>query len=257
MTPSAILIAYQTMIRKEIVRIFRIWTQTLLPSVITMALYYAIFGKFVGSQIEAIGAFTYIQFIVPGLVMMAVITNSFSNVVSTFFGAKFQKNIEEIIVSPTPSWVVIAGFVSGGVIRGFLVGILVLLTSLFFTKLVIFNLGIISLFMFLTSLLFALGGLINGIFAKTFDGTAIIPTFVLTPLTYLGGVFYSINLLPSPWRSLSLANPILYLVNGFRYGFLGITDVSIGYSIALLIILCAALLSFALFLFRKGYALTI
>jgi ABC-2 type transport system permease protein len=257
MTPSAILIAYQTMIRKEIVRIFRIWTQTLLPSVITMALYYAIFGKFVGSQIEAIGAFTYIQFIVPGLVMMAVITNSFSNVVSTFFGAKFQKNIEEIIVSPTPSWVVIAGFVSGGVIRGFLVGILVLLTSLFFTKLVIFNLGIIILFMFLTSLLFALGGLINGIFAKTFDGTAIIPTFVLTPLTYLGGVFYSINLLPSPWRSLSLANPILYLVNGFRYGFLGITDVSIGYSIALLIILCAALLSFALFLFRKGYALTI
>jgi ABC-2 type transport system permease protein len=158
MTPSAILIAYQTMIRKEIVRIFRIWTQTLLPSVITMALYYAIFGKFVGSQIEAIGAFTYIQFIVPGLVMMAVITNSFSNVVSTFFGAKFQKNIEEIIVSPTPSWVVIAGFVSGGVIRGFLVGILVLLTSLFFTKLVIFNLGFIILFMFLTSLLFALGG---------------------------------------------------------------------------------------------------
>jgi ABC-2 type transport system permease protein len=257
MTPSAILIAYQTMIRKEIVRIFRIWTQTLLPSVITMALYYAIFGKFVGSQIEAIGAFTYIQFIVPGLVMMAVITNSFSNVVSTFFGAKFQKNIEEIIVSPTPSWVVIAGFVSGGVIRGFLVGSLVLLTSLFFTRLVIFDLGIIILFMFLTSLLFALGGLINGIFAKTFDGTAIIPTFVLTPLTYLGGVFYSINLLPAPWRSLSLANPILYLVNGFRYGFLGITDVSIGYSIALLVILCAALLAFALFLFRKGYALTI
>jgi ABC-2 type transport system permease protein len=257
MTPSAILIAYQTMIRKETVRIFRIWTQTLLPAVITMALYYAIFGKFVGSQIEAIGAFTYIQFIVPGLVMMAVITNSFSNVVSTFFGAKFQKNIEEIIVSPTPSWVVIAGFVSGGVIRGFLVGSLVLLTSLFFTRLVIFDLGIIILFMFLTSLLFALGGLINGIFAKTFDGTAIIPTFVLTPLTYLGGVFYSINLLPAPWRSLSLANPILYLVNGFRYGFLGITDVSIGYSIALLVILCAALLAFALFLFRKGYALTI
>jgi ABC-2 type transport system permease protein len=245
------------MIRKETVRIFRIWTQTLLPAVITMALYYAIFGKFVGSQIEAIGAFTYIQFIVPGLVMMAVITNSFSNVVSTFFGAKFQKNIEEIIVSPTPSWVVIAGFVSGGVIRGFLVGSLVLLTSLFFTRLVIFDLGIIILFMFLTSLLFALGGLINGIFAKTFDGTAIIPTFVLTPLTYLGGVFYSINLLPAPWRSLSLANPILYLVNGFRYGFLGITDVSIGYSIALLVILCAALLAFALFLFRKGYALTI
>ncbi len=252
MTPNGKATAYYTLVRKEIVRMIRIWSQTFLPSIVTTTLYYTIFGAFIGSQIAAIHGFSYIQFIVPGLVMMAVITNSYSNVVGGFFGMKFQKNFEEIMVSPTPNWIVVLGFVTGGVIRGMIVGVLVLLTSLFFTHLTIFSISALFGAALLTSVLFSLAGLLNGIFAKGFDGISIVPTFVLTPLTYLGGVFYSIDLLPPFWRSLSLFNPILYMVNAFRYGFLGISDTPILFSFGLLIVLTILLFVIAVVLFQKG-----
>ena len=249
------LIAYYTIVRKEILRFVVLWTQTLLPSVITMSLYYVIFGKFIGSQISNINGFTYIQFIVPGLVMMAVLTNAYSNVVSSFYGSKFQRNLEELLVSPTPGWVIIAGFVTGGVLRGLSVGVLVLATSLFFTNLVVYSYGIIILSVVLTSVLFSLAGLLNGIYAKSFDAMFIVPTFVLTPLTYLGGVFYSINLLPPFWQTISMGNPILYMVNLFRYGFLGVSDVSIGLSFSVIIGLLLVLLIIVNELFKRGIGL--
>lgn len=248
-------VAYMTIVRKEVVRFLRIWPQTLLPSVVTTTLYYVVFGKFIGSQIQPIGNYTYIQFIVPGLVMMAVITNSFGNVVSSFFGAKFQKQIEELLVSPITPFLVVAGFVTGGVLRGLLTGILVLGVSLFFTQLTIHNLVLIGVFIFLTAFLFSLAGLLNAIYAKKFDGTTIIPTFVLTPLTYLGGVFYSINMLPPFWQHISAWNPILYMVNGFRYGFLGVSDVSITASLAILVGLSVILFSINMYLFKIGRGL--
>ena len=252
---SPIVVGFLTMLRKETSRIFRIWSQTLLPPVVTTSLYFAIFGTFIGSQVAKIDGFSYIQFIVPGLVMMAVITSSYSNVVSTFFGAKMQRYLEELLVSPLPDWVVIAGFASGGIVRSLLVAVLVLIVSLFFTHLVIFNLAIIFAAAFLTSILFSLAGLVNGIYAKSFDGINIIPTFVLTPLTYLGGVFYSVNRLPGFFRELSLFNPILYMVNAFRYGFLGVTDVSLYTSFVVMIVLILVLLALALWLFKKGNGL--
>ncbi len=255
MNTKRILIAYLTIIRKEIVRIFRIWSQTLLPSVITISLYYLIFGSFIGSQIRGIGGFSYIQFIVPGLVMMAVITNSFSNVISSFFGAKFQRNLEELLVSPTPEWIIIAGYVTGGVIRGLMVGAIVLGISLIFTQIAIHSTPVIVLFILLAAILFSLAGLLNAIFAKSFDGVSIIPTFVLTPLTYLGGVFYSIKVLPAFWQSVSQVNPILYMVNGFRYGFLGISDVSILLSFGIILVFIVVLLGINLYLFKRGYGL--
>ncbi len=244
-----------TIVRKEVSRFLRIWPQTLLPSVITTTLYYVVFGKFIGSQIHPVGDYTYIQFIVPGLVMMAVITNAFGNVVSSFFGAKFQKQIEELLVSPITPFLVVAGFVTGGVLRGLLTGILVLLVSLFFTSLTIHSIPLVLAFIFLTALLFSLAGLLNAIYAKKFDGTTIIPTFVLTPLTYLGGVFYSISMLPPVWQSVSMWNPILYMVNGFRYGFLGVSDVSIGTSLALLTSLSIVLFAITMHLFKIGRGL--
>jgi ABC-2 type transport system permease protein len=255
MNTKRIFIAYLTIIRKEIVRIFRIWSQTLLPSIITISLYYLIFGSFIGSQIRDIAGFRYIQFIVPGLVMMAVITNSFSNVISSFFSAKFQRNLEELLVSPTPEWIIIAGYVTGGVIRGLIVGAIVLSISLMFTQIVIHSTAVIVLFIILTAILFSLAGLLNAIFAKSFDGISIIPTFVLTPLTYLGGVFYSIKVLPAFWQGVSQANPILYMVNGFRYGFLGISDVSIFSSFGIILVSIVILLFINLYLFKRGYGL--
>jgi ABC-2 type transport system permease protein len=252
MSPERIATAYYTILRKEVVRMTRIWSQTFLPSIVTTTLYYTIFGAFIGSQIAPINGFSYMQFIVPGLVMMAIITNAYSNVVGGFFGMKFQKNFEEIMVSPTPNWVVVLGFVSGGVIRGVIVGVLVLLCSLFFIHLTIFNVFILLAAAFLTSVLFSLAGLLNGIFAKGFDGISIVPTFVLTPLTYLGGVFYSVDRLPPFWREVSLFNPILYMVNAFRYGFLGISDTPILFSFGVLIVLTFALFAIALILFQKG-----
>lgn len=249
---SPALIGFYTMIRKDTIRIFRIWSQTLLPPIITTALYFAIFGGFIGSQVDPIDGFSYMAYIMPGLVMMTLITSAYMNTVSTFYFSKFIKNIEELLVSPMPSWVIVAGFIAGGVVRAFIVGFLVVLTALFFTHLPIFNIAIIFAAAFLTALLFALAGLVNGFFAKSFDAISIIPTFVLTPLTYLGGVFYSIDLLPEPWRTLSLYNPILYMVNAFRYGFLGVSDVNILLSFAVLIALTVIFFLVTLWMFVKG-----
>lgn len=220
-------IALATIVRKEIVRFTRIWVQTLLPPVITMWLYFVIFGQLIGSRIGQMDGFNYMEFVVPGLIMMSVITNSYSNVVSSFFGVKFQKSIEEVLVSPTPNYIILLGYVFGGVARGILVGLIVTLVSLFFTDLKIHSLPITVGIVFLTSVVFALAGFFNAVFAKTFDDISIIPTFVLTPLTYLGGVFYSISLLPEFWQGVSKLNPILYMVNAFRYGILGISDINI------------------------------
>ena len=249
---SPALIGYYTMVRKDFIRILRIWSQTLLPPVITMALYFTIFGTFIGSQLAPINGRTYMEFIIPGLVMMTIITSSYMNTVSTFYFAKFIKNIEELLVSPMPSWVIVAGFVTGGVMRAFLVGILVIITSLFFTHLTISSVFIIFVAALLTSLLFAFAGLVNGFFAKSFDAISIVPTFVLTPLTYLGGVFYSIDLLPEPFRTLSLFNPILYMVNAFRYGFLGFSDVNIVLCFVVLGGLTVVFFGITLWLFIRG-----
>ncbi len=243
------------MVRKEVVRIFRIWSQTLLPPVITMSLYFTIFGGFIGSQIGQIGGFTYMQFIVPGLVMMTIITSSYMNTVSMFYFAKWTRTIDELLVAPMPNWVIVAGYVSGGLIRAGLTGILVVLVSLFFTHLVISNALVLFAAAFLTALTFALGGIVNGIYAKSFDAISIVPNFVLTPLTYLGGIFYSITLLPPFFQQLSLFNPILYMVNAFRYGFLGISDVSIATCFMVIGGLAVAMLVWVLVLFSRGAGL--
>lgn len=248
-------IAYATIVRSEIGRFVRIWTQTFLPPVITTTLYYIIFGKFIGSQVAPIGGHTYMQFIVPGLVMMTVITSSFMNVVSSFFGSKFMHQLEELLVAPVSPIIIIAGYVTGGVVRGLLTGVMVLVVALFFTKLTIVHLGALLFFALLTSIFFSLLGLITAIYAKNFDGVQIIPNFILTPLTYLGGVFYSIEMLPVFWQYVSLANPILYMVNGFRYGFLGISDVSLTTSFTLLTGMSLAAVGVILYLFKVGKGL--
>ena len=245
-------VAFATITRKELVRVFRIWSQTLLPSVITTTLYFVIFGKLIGSQVRDIQGVSYIAFIVPGLVMLGVITNSFSNVVSSFFGSKFQRNVDELIVSPTPNWVIIAGYCAGGSVRGLIVGILILLLALFFTSLQVYNILVFTLFIVLTAVTFSLGGLLNGIFATKFDDVSIFPIFVLTPLTYLGGVFYSIEQLPEFWRGVSRLNPILYMVDGFRYGFFGFSDINIWFSFFILAFLIVFLWMTNLILLRRG-----
>ncbi len=255
MARSPILTGYYTMVRKDFFRIIRIWSQTLLPPAVTTGLYFAIFGVFIGSQIESIHGFPYIQFIVPGIIMMSVITSAYMNTVSTFYFAKWQRTIDELLVSPMPSWTVIAGFVTGGLMRAFLTGIVVVAVALFFTHLSLFSILILIGAAFFTALLFSLLGLINAIFAKSFDAISIVPTFVLTPLTYLGGVFYSIDQLPEFFRTLSLLNPILYMVNAFRYGFLGISDVSLLLSFGVMISLTALAFVVTILLFRNGAGL--
>lgn len=227
MTLSEQWIALLTIIRREIVRFMRIWVQTLIPPVITITLYFVIFGKLIGSRIGEMGGFSYVEFVVPGLIMMSIITNSYGNVVSSFFSVKFQKSIEEVLVSPTPNYIILLGYVFGGVIRGLLVGLIVTIVSMFFTDLSIHNLLVTVSIVFLTAIVFSLAGFLNALFARSFDDISIIPTFVLTPLTFLGGVFYSIELLPEHWQSVSQLNPILYMVNAFRYGILGTSDINI------------------------------
>ena len=234
--------SYYTIVRKEVVRLFRIWTQTFLPPVITTALYFLIFGKFIGSQIGDISGVPYMEFIVPGLVMMSVIMQSFMNAAFTFYMAKFQKTLEEVQVSPTPYLLVILGHVSAAVIRGMVTAGIILLVALFFTPLHVYSFALTILFIFLASLLFSLAGLMNGVFANSFDTVQIFPTFVLTPLTYLGGVFYSITKLPEVWQTVSYFNPIVYIVNGFRYGLLGTSDVSVWTSFAVLAVLIAIMI---------------
>ncbi|MBC4012857.1 ABC transporter permease [Morganella morganii] len=248
-------VALKTIWRKEITRFMRIWVQTLIPPVITMSLYFIIFGNLIGNRIGEMGGVGYMQFIVPGLIMMSVITNSYANVSSSFFGAKFQKSIEELLVAPVPTHVIIAGFVGGGVARGVLVGILVTLVSLFFVPLQIHSWFMIIATLLMTSILFSLAGLLNALFAKSFDDISIIPTFVLTPLTYLGGVFYSLTLLPAFWQAVSKLNPIVYMISGFRYGFLGISDVSLSTTLGVLSLFIAVFYILTWRLIEKGRGL--
>jgi len=255
MNAQEIWIALSTIIRKEIRRFTRIWVQTLIPPAITMALYFVIFGNLIGSRIGDMGGFDYMAYIVPGLIMMSVITNSYSNVVSSFFSSKFQHQIEELLVSPTPTWVILVGYLIGGMGRGLMVGLIVTGLSLFFTKLHIAHLGITLAIILLTSLLFSLGGFINGIFARSFDDISIIPTFVLTPLTYLGGVFYSIQLLPEFWQKVSMVNPILYMVNSFRYGILGVSDIDVGIAFGMISLFVVTMFIFALYLLKNSKGL--
>ena len=252
MTTEKMWIAYMTVMRKELVRIFRIWAQTILPPVVTTSLYFIVFGTFIGSQLAPIQGLSYIQFIVPGLIMMSVITSSYMNTVSNFYFAKFMRNIDEMLVSPMPDWLVIAGFISGGVMRGLIVGFFVLLVSLFFSNLAIYNLAVLIAAVVMTSVLFSLAGLINGIYAKGFDGISIVPTFVLTPLTYLGGIFYSILQFPPFWQKVSLFNPILYMVNAFRYGFFGVSDVPVWICFGVLIGFTLVFTAIVILLFRRG-----
>jgi ABC-2 type transport system permease protein len=248
--------SFYSIIRREVIRIFRIWKQTLLPPVITQTLYFLIFGTFIGSQIggfEKVGG--YMAYIVPGLVMMAVITNSFQNVVSSFYGAKFQRSIEELLISPTPNWVVLAGYVFGGIFRGLLVGAIVLIISLIFVPLQITNILVVLFFAILTASLFSFFGFFNSLFAKSFDDISIIPTFVLTPLTYLGGVFYSISRLPEFWQKISYFNPIVYMIDGFRYGFYGTADFNVLLSAGILLGLNIALGLLNYKLLKDGYGL--
>ena len=228
-------VGFKTIVAREFNRILRIWAQTLVPPAITALLYFIIFGSLIGRRIGDMGGYTYIQYIAPGLIMMSVITNSYGNVVSSFFGAKFGKHIEELLVSPLPNWLIVLGYVAGGVVRGIVVGAVVTIISLVFTRLHISNFSIVLSAVLLSSVVFALAGMINAIFAKNFDQITFIPTFVLTPLTYLGGVFYTVTMMP-PWaQSLSHANPILYMVNAFRFGFLGVSDVNVGLAYAIMI----------------------
>ena len=245
-------IAFTTILVKEVRRFARIWIQTILPPMITTALYFVIFGKMIGSQLAPIDGYSYMDYIVPGLIMMTIISNSYANVVSSFYGAKFSNYIEELLISPIPHSLILLGYIAGGVARGMTVGIMVTLVATFFTDLYFHNIWIILSVAFLTSTLFALAGFINAVFAKSFDDISIIPTFVLVPLTYLGGVFYSVSMLPSLWQTLSLGNPILYMVNTFRYGMLGVSDISVGTAFAVIAAFIVTLYSYSLYLLKTG-----
>jgi ABC-2 type transport system permease protein len=245
-------IGFKTIVIREYGRIIRIWGQTIVPSVVTAVLYFTIFGSLIGRRVGAMGGFDYRQFIAPGLIMMSVITNSYGNVVASFFGAKFGKHVEELLVSPLPNWVIVGGYAIGGVVRGLLVGIAVTGVALVFTHLQVHHVFLVLGALLLTSLTFALGGFLNALFAKNFDQVNWIPAFVLTPLTYFGGVFYSVSLLPQWARTLSFANPILYMVNAFRYGFLGVSDVHVGVAFALMAAAALLLYATAVMLMNRG-----
>jgi len=245
-------IGFKTIVIREYGRIIRIWGQTIVPSVVTSVLYFAIFGSLIGRRVGVMGGFDYKQYLAPGLIMMSVITNSYGNVVASFFGAKFGKHVEELLVSPLPNWVIVAGYATGGIVRGTLVGVAVTIVSLLFTHLHVHHLGLIVIALLLTSLIFALAGFLNALFAKNFDQVNWIPAFVLTPLTYFGGVFYSLSLLPDWARALSHVNPILYMVNAFRFGFLGVSDVDVGGAVALMAGSAVVLFAIAVALMNRG-----
>lgn len=253
MTPHQQLTAFSTIVIKETMRFSRIWAQTLVPPIITTSLYFIIFGNLIGSRIGTMDGFLYMEFIVPGLILMAVITSSYANVVSSFFSARFQRNVEEIMVSPIPNVLILLGFMSGGIARGLIVGMIVTLVSSLFSDFQIYNIWVALSIIVLTAILFSLAGFINAVFAKNFDDISIVPTFVLTPLTYLGGIFYSIKLLPEYWQSVSLANPILYMINAFRYGFLGVSDINLYISYSIIIGFIIVLFAICLRMLSKGY----
>lgn len=250
-------IALKTLLSRETLRFVRIWSQTLVPPAITMSLYFIIFGKFIGSQLRTIEGFTYIQYIVPGLIMMSIMTNAYANTASSFFLTKFNKSIEEMLVSPMPSFITLVGFMLGGTLRGVLVGAIVTLIALLFTHLPVAHPILVIFLAFQASMLFSLGGLVNAIFAKRFDDISFIPTFVLTPLTYLGGVFYSLKQLPPLWQTISYANPILSIVDTFRYGLLSISDLNVLIGIGIVTIFFILLFFLAWYLLYKGVGIKI
>jgi ABC-2 type transport system permease protein len=245
-------IALRTIVFKEIRRFVRIWPQTLLPPAITTALYFLIFGKLIGDRIGMIHGVSYMEYIVPGIILMSVISHSYANVVSSFYSTKFQHNIEELLVSPVPNWVILSGYIIGGIARGLLVGLVVTLISLLFAKIVVHHLAITLLVVVLTATLFSLAGFINAVFADSFDDISIIPNFLLTPLSYLGGVFYTVEMLPDIWQTISLANPILYMVNSFRYGLIGVSDVDNVLALAMTCGFIVVLTLLSLLLLHKG-----
>jgi ABC-2 type transport system permease protein len=249
------LVALYTIARREVHRILRIWGQTLVPPAITMTLYFLIFGNLIGSRIGQMGGFTYMDFIVPGLVMMSVIQNSYGNISSSFFGAKFGRHVEELLVAPLPNWVILLGYVAGAVLRGLMVGIIVLGIAMLFTRVRMPHPGVTLATVLLGATIFSLAGFVNAVYARKFDDIAIVPTFILTPLTYLGGVFYSVSLLPPFWEKASHLNPILYMVNAFRYGLLGVSDVPLGLSFAVMLAFVLALGALGLHLLRTGVGL--
>ena len=260
-------VAFRTIVVKEVRRYMRIWLQTVLPPMVTTALYFIIFGQLIGRQLGSIAGYTYMDYIVPGLILMAVITNSYANVVSSFYAAKFSHYVEELLIAvssficeflliaPIPNTLILIGFVTGGVARGLTVGMAVTVVASFFTPLHLHNLPVVAGVVILTSVLFALGGFINAVYAKSFDDISIVPTFVLTPLTYLGGIFYSIDMLPGIWRDISLFNPILYMINAFRYGLLGVSDIGVGTAFGVILLFIAVLFAYALFLLHRGVGL--
>lgn len=248
-------VAFYTILVKEIRRFTRIWVQTILPAMITTALYFVIFGNLIGERIGPMDGYRYIDYIVPGLILMSIITNSYANVVSSFFSAKFQRNVEEMLISPMPNYIILLGFIGGGVARGLAVGVSVTLVALFFSEFQLSNVWVAMTTVLLTAVLFAIAGLINAIYAKSFDDISIVPTFVLTPLTYLGGIFYSIAVLPPFWQQVSQFNPILYMVNTFRYGLLGASDTSIILSYSIILVFIITLFAFALYLLNKGHGI--
>lgn len=244
--------ALKTIIIREYLRFIRIWVQTILPPAITTTLYFVIFGNLIGSQIGDIDGYKYMDYIVPGLILMSVITNSYGNVVASFYSAKFQKSVEELLVSPTPNSLILLGYVAGGVARGMIVGVVVTLVAMFFSDIEVHNYALSLMVFFLTATLFSMAGFINAVYANSFDDISIIPTFVLTPLTYLGGIFYSLEMLPEFWQSISLANPILYMINAFRYGVIGTSDINLSVAILIIVGFNVLLFSYAMYLLNRG-----
>ncbi len=249
---SVYFIAFLTMVRKELTRVIRIWPQSILPSCITTLLYFAIFGNVIGRQVSNIDGFNYMTYIVPGLVMMAVINNAYMNVSSSFFGAKFQRNIDELLVAPVPNYIILLGYISGGLLRSLIVGIIVVFISLFFTRFHMHSWILMILTVIMSTTLFSLAGFINGIFANKFDDISIIPTFILTPLTYLGGVFYSVDMLPEPWRAISHFNPIFYIISAFRYTLLGVSDINFITAFGVILLTTIIFFAWAWMLLQRG-----
>tara|TARA_R110000868_G_scaffold8205_3_gene42666 strand:- start:255792 stop:256559 length:768 start_codon:yes stop_codon:yes gene_type:complete len=252
---SNVLTAFNTIVIKEMSRVIRIWPQSLLPPVITMTLYFVIFGTFIGSRVGMLDGVPYILYITPGLIMMSVINNAYTNVSSSFYGAKFARNIDEILVAPVPEYVILWGYVGAGMLRGLLTGILVLIVATFFTHISIQHLPLMLLVIILSSALFSIAGLINGLIANKFDDVMIVPTFVIMPLTYIGGIFYSINQLPPFWRDISKANPILYLINAFRYSMIGSADVPVWIAMTMIAFFLILFYTVAITMLKRGYGL--
>jgi ABC-2 type transport system permease protein len=255
MNRQQLFIAYMTIVRKEVFRFLRIWPQTFLPSVITTVLYFLIFGTFIGSQIKSVGGVSYMAFIVPGLVMTAILNGAFQNIAFSFFQLKFMKTVEEILVSPMPAWTVVSGYITGALLRGLTIGFLVFGSAYMFENIHVAHPFLAVLIASITAIVFALAGLINAIYAKGFDGINIVPTFVIMPLTYLGGVFYSLSLLPHIWQIISRFNPVLYMISAFRFSILGTADISFTTSFVILIGCAVILFSWVLYLFKTGRGL--